>query len=507
MAVKGTFRNPEFNGLMNMEKAALTIDYLKTRYNFTSDVYIENNSIVFKEVSVSDPQKNKALTSGNVTFGPKKSITYSFNIRPNKFLALNTTGKDNEQFYGTAFMTGAININGGNGTIAIDISGRTEKNTKINIPITKSDKIVESDFITFVSKENKIVAAEKPDIIHTLSGFRLNFDLQVTQDAETQLIFDSTIGDLIRAKGDGDLKMEIDKNGNFNMFGEYSIEEGDYLFTLGNILNKKFEIKRGGRIIWNGSPYNANIDLEAVYNFRAPLTNLFPTDSSDYYRKRIPVECQIYMSQSLKNPDVKFNIDLPTSDEETKNRVRAVINTQEKLNKQFLSLLFINNFIYDEPDQTNFGIAEYGAGSATTTTTELLSNQLSHWLSQISDEWDIGINYRPGDEISKDQVDVALSTQLLNDRVTLNGNVGYGGQTEQASNIVGDFNVDVKLNKSGKLRVKAFNKANDKLIYEESPYTQGVGIFYREEFNSLSELLNRFWKRLTGKKEEEITGK
>ena len=172
-----------------------------------------------------------------------------------------------------------------------------------------------------------------------------------------------------------------------------------------------------------------------------------------------------------------------------------------------ITMIIINNFIYDEPDQTNFGIAEYGAGSATTTTTELLSNQLSHWLSQISDEWDIGINYRPGDEISKDQVDVALSTQLLNDRVLLNGNVGYGGQAEQASNIVGDVNLEVKLNKSGKLRVKAFNKANDKLIYEESPYTQGVGIFYREEFNTFSGLMRRFWNKLTGKKEDEITPK
>ncbi|OFX86763.1 MAG: hypothetical protein A2W99_06785 [Bacteroidetes bacterium GWF2_33_16] len=507
VSLKGTFKNPEFNGLLTMEKGALTIDYLKTRYSFSSDVGIKNNSIIFDNISVSDPQKNKALTNGSITFGAKKRIDYNFTIRPNNFLALNTSGKDNEMFYGIAYMTGVITINGGRGIIAIDISGKTEKNTKLNIPISKSDRIEESGFITFVNTENKVNVVQQDNLIYNLSGFRLNFDLQVTQDAETQLIFDSTIGDLIRAKGDGDLKLEIDKNGNFNMFGDYNMEEGDYLFTLGNILNKKFDIERGGRITWNGSPYNAIIDIEAIYNLRAPLTNLFPLDSSDYYRKRIPVECQIFMSQSLKNPDVKFNIELPTSDEETKNRVRTVINTQEKLNKQFLSLLFINNFIYDEPDQTNFGIAEYGAGSATTTTTELLSNQLSHWLSQISDEWDIGINYRPGDEISKDQVDVALSTQLLNDRVLLNGNVGYGGQAEQASNIVGDVNLEVKLNKSGKLRVKAFNKANDKLIYEESPYTQGVGIFYREEFNTFSGLMRRFWNKLTGKKEDEITPK
>jgi len=508
VALKGTFKNPEFNGMLKMDKGALTIDYLKTRYNFTSDVLIKNNSIIFTDIPVLDQQNNRAITTGIVTFGAKKSITYNFNIRPRSFMALNTTGKDNQQFYGIAYMTGVINIFGGNETITIDISGKTEKNTKINIPISKSDEVGESSFVTFINKEDTIgVTEQEENTVYNLSGFRLNFDLQVTPDAETQLIFDSKIGDLIRAKGEGDLKLIIDKNGNFNMYGDYNIEEGDYLFTLGNILNKRFDIERGGKIVWNGSPYDANVDIEAVYNLRAPLSNLFPSDSSDYHRKRIPVECQIFMTQSLKNPEVRFNIELPTSDEETKNQMRMVINTQEKLNKQFLSLLFINNFIYDDPDQTNFGIAQYGTGSATTTTTELLSNQLSNWLSQISDEWDIGVNYRPGDEISKDQIDVALSTQLLNDRVLLNGNVGYGGQTEQASSIVGDVIVEVKINKSGKLRVKAFNKANDKLIYEESPYTQGVGIFYREEFNTFSGLMKQFWNRLTGKKEEEISPK
>jgi len=207
------------------------------------------------------------------------------------------------------------------------------------------------------------------------------------------------------------------------------------------------------------------------------------------------------------NPNIKFDINLPTADEEAKTLLKTAINTEEKMNKQFLSLLVLNSFM---PEQT--GSDSYLSNSSTTTglgtvtTSELLSNQLSHWLSQISDEWDIGVNYRPGDEISKDQVEVALSTQLLNDRVSINGNVGYGGQTvNQASNIVGDFNVDVKLNKSGKIRLKAFNESNDKLLYENAPYTQGVGVFYREEFNSFSELLRKFANRFRRKKENDTS--
>jgi hypothetical protein len=138
------------------------------------------------------------------------------------------------------------------------------------------------------------------------------------------------------------------------------------------------------------------------------------------------------------------------------------------------------------------------------TTSELLSNQLSHWLSQISSNWDIGVNYQPGDEISKDQVEVALSTQLLNDRLIINGNVGTANKYQQSSEFVGDFRVDWKLTPNGKLRLKFFNRNSDRLIYEETRYIQGAGLFYREEFNSFRELFKDIAENLSlkGKKEK-----
>ncbi|GAI73195.1 unnamed protein product, partial [marine sediment metagenome] len=188
--------------------------------------------------------------------------------------------------------------------------------------------------------------------------------------------------------------------------------------------------------------------------------------------------------EKLMNPNINFDIFLPTADEETKTYLKNSINTDEELSKQFLSLLVINSFLPD-PNLTpsTFQPSTPGYSPAVgIATSELLSNQLNHWLSQISNDFDIGFNYRPGDEITSNEMEVALSTQLLNDRVTINGNVDVrGNQTTQTntSNIAGDFNVDVKINQSGKLRVKAFTRANDKLIYEWAPYTQGIGLFYR----------------------------
>jgi hypothetical protein len=141
----------------------------------------------------------------------------------------------------------------------------------------------------------------------------------------------------------------------------------------------------------------------------------------------------------------------------------------------------------------------YAAGIATGT--ELLSNQLNRFLSQISKNFDIGVNYRKGDEISSDEVEVAFSTQILNDRVTLNGNMDMGGTQQTTSidntnNIAGDFDVDIKITE--KFHVKTFNRSNDNLLLYTSPYTQGVGVMYREDFNSIGELLRRYRDGLLG---------
>ena len=504
-SIIGTFKRPVFNGDLYFRDAGMTIDYINTPYYFSTNAKIKNNSIVFKNTEIFDSYKNKGLVNGFVKFEPHKKLSFDFNINVENILALNTTGIHNDAFYGTAFMSGIVTIKGDYEDTYMDILGITEKNTKVNIPLTKFRDAKEYQFITFVNSKVPTKEKYRPEV-STTSNFHLNFDLEVTPDAHAQLVFDSKIGDILRGNGAGNLKMEIDDDNEFKMYGEYVLEKGDYLFTLQNVINKKFKLEQGGNIIWNGNPYDATLNLQAAYNLKTSLSGLVDSsyyNTSDNLKKRIPIQCQVFLTNKLMNPDIDFNINLPTADEEIRTLVRSVINTDEKKNKQFLSLLVLNSFLPEQDAGSNAGYSTNTSNLGAVTTSELLSNQLSHWLSQISDEWDIGINYRPSDEITEDQIEVALSTQLLNDRVSINGNVGYGGQAvDQTSNIVGDFNVDVKLNKSGKLRLKAFNESNDKLLYVNSPYTQGVGIFYREEFNSFSELLKIFNRRLRKNKKD-----
>ncbi|MFH2094524.1 MAG: translocation/assembly module TamB domain-containing protein [Bacteroidota bacterium] len=502
--ITGKPDDPDIKGLVQLQKVSFTVDYLNTRYNFTNDIKIATNSFSFDSAVFYDVYGNQAIVNGMINHKKFENINFNVKITTDNFLFMNTSEIDNELFYGKAFASGVIDISGNPENIVMNVNAKTEKYysklekkyeyTKFYIPLYTSEDVEENNFITFISTEMDTVSGDKYKV--DLSGIKLNFDLEVTPDAEVQIIFDSKVGDVVKARGNANLNMEINTLGTFAMKGEYVIEEGDYLFTLQNVINKKFDVEKGGYIKWNGDPYNGVMDISAIYRLKTSLYDL-TLDTGN--TSRVPVECYLHMTGNLLTPDINFNIQIPTGSEEAGNLIEKM--TEDEVNKQVLSLLVLNRF-YTPPSLTGANPTDEQRTSAVgVTSSELLSNQLSHWLSQISNDFDVGVKYRPGDELTSDELEVALSTQLLNDRVSINGNVGMGGQYSNASGIVGDVVVDVKINKSGKMRVKGFNKANNNIIYEESPYTQGLGLFYREEFDTVGELWRRYWKSKSNKNE------
>lgn len=270
------------------------------------------------------------------------------------------------------------------------------------------------------------------------------------------------------------------------MYGDYITEQGTFLFTIQNMINRLFTLVPGGTIRWSGDAYNAEINLQATYKTRVTLNSL-PNISDEYRNRRFPVDCIISLKNSLMNPEISFGIRMPNVDEDIQRQVFSTVDTTNEviMSRQMISLLVLNNFNFTT-DQAHL-TSTLGSSSF-----ELITNQLTNWLSQISKDFDIGINYRPADQLSSEELEVALSTQLWDDRVIIDGNIGMSGDRvaqQNASNIIGDINVEVKLTPDGRIRVKAFNKYNNQEITgREAPYTQGIGVFYRREFDKLNEL-------------------
>jgi len=509
--VTGTPGELVLTGSLMPEATSLKIDYLQTRYSINDSIRFDRRGIRFRNTRITDEEGNNAILSGAIYHKSFKDFTVDLtvNMDKNDCLVLNTSQGDNELFYGTAYVSGVTTIKSGPNSLSFDISAKTGKGTSFFIPLNSGLSVSESSFVTFINRDSSMIASEKSlqpaASKNGESSLELAFDLDVTPDAEVQLLIDPKAGDVIRGKGAGKLNISLNRNGDFRIYGDYVIEEGDYLFTLKNILNKKFEVEKGGRITFSGDIENSGIDLTAKYrNIKTSLSPiLFPILQDPKYEARIPVEPQLNLSGNLFNPVVGFNIYLPNADEETRTYLRNAITTEEEKSKQFIYLLVMNSFYADPSYRASSGVAGTGTSAMAVTTTEMLSNQLSNWLSQISNDFDVGFLYTPGTkDLSSQQLQVALSTQLLNDRVTINGNFDVTGTETEETPLIGDFDIEYRLTE--KLRFKVFNRYNNPYTGKGAPYTQGLGFSLRQDFNKLADL---FRKKPPSefKKEEEVS--
>ncbi|MDR2010730.1 MAG: translocation/assembly module TamB [Bacteroidales bacterium] len=498
LSVLGNAKDPDISGYINFDKAELTYDFLKLRALLNDRVEITKNAILFNNFKIADEYNNPGTINGGLYHNNFRDLRFDFYVDANKMKLLNTTEKDNSKYYGTAYATATARIAGNGDKFGIDVVAKTEPNTVFVLPMSSTYEAGGVSFLTFV---NNVTDSSETRIIQPIKSttdFYFKMDIEVTPDAEVQIVFDPKVGDLIRGYAKGNLKMEYTSDEEFYMYGEVEIVNGDYLFTLENIINKKLIVTPGGTITWSGDPLGAILDLEAVYQTRAPLKELMSEigDSSEMYRSA-NVECKMDMTGNLMSPDIQFSIDIPSGSDKAKAQLANM--SQDEINKQFIFLLVMNRF-YATDQTPGSDMGNSGSGALGTTSFELLSNQVSNWLSQISKDFDIGFKYHPGTEVSGQEFEVALSTQILNDRVLINGNVEYGDNKRSNTNtMVGDIEVQLKVNPSGTFRVKGFSRINDEFETEYGPYTSGVGIFYTKDFDTFGEMMLDLWEKITFK--------
>lgn len=509
--IYNTIDNPNFVGFAKLNNSDFKLNYTQTRYKCSDTIRFRARKIYFKEFDIYDINNQKATLKGKIDF--TNNLNFDLNLNFNKFKLLDTDIADNQSFFGKVYASGLFQFSGNPDNIDVDISAKSEKNTDINILVNHAGKAIETDFITFIdrSKQEEKDQDTKKEQRFDYSNFNVNTNLEITEDAKTQIILDSRIGDAIKGKGRGDIKLSLDKNGDIQLYGNYNIIEGSYLFTLQRVINKRFDIAKGSTIKWNGDPYKANININAIYNVKTTLHELIAeeiTTTRVSTTKKVPVSCIMELRDNLSNPTINFSIDFPTLDQQTKSYVESLFGSQDDINKQILYLLVLNKFYTPEYIAIEKDSKSTGDKAGITTASELLSNQLSNWLSQISRNVDIGFKYLPKDEISSDEIELALSTQIFNDRVTINinGNVDMGNNPNaqpKKNNIVGDFDMDVKLNNKGTLRLKAYSHNNEQLTYKSATTTQGVGISYQEEFKKIKSLIKKYFKFLSCKKKKQ----
>ena len=498
MFITGTPQAPELRADALLKDASIYVYYLNTTYFIKNKIGVYPDMFTFDHIPIQDEKGKSGYLTGQMLHENFGNWNFDLSIDLEEpMLAMNTTIDDNSLYYGSAYTTGNVSIYGYDSNLEFDIALKSEKGTVISMPMGTSSEQEFESFIRFTSPKDSIKKEEPLN----LSGIKLGLQLEITPEAVFRIIFDEAAEDLIEGSGKGNLQMEINNLATFSMYGGIEITKGSYNFTLKNLISKPFDLKPGGTISWFGDPFGGEMNLKATYQNSASLYDLIP-DPDFQKGQRVPVELGMNMTGKIFSPSIEFSIDLPTVDQVTKSRVNAVISTDQERNRQAFALLAMRRFI-SPPNVT----ADHSSTNAlAANSTEFLSSQISSWLSQISNDFNLGFNYSPGDDVSNEEIALALGTQLFNERLSLNSNFGVSrnngsSQTNQnATNIIGDVRIEYKITPEGKIRLVMYNESNDfrANTLQQSPYTQGVGIIYREDFDSFDEFFTGIRKLLKG---------
>src|SRR5690606_9502745 len=311
--------------------------------------------------------------NGTIIHHGLKDWNFDVSMDMTELKVLDTDARNNELYYGKAYATGALGISGFAENLDINVDAATAAGTDIHFPLGASQEIGGISFVRFTGSAGSDAEASAPV---DLSGIRLDMKVAVTPEARFELIFDPTVGDIMRGRGNGNISMAVTPSGDFSMKGDVELVDGDYLFTLRNLVNKRFGVEPGGHITWFGDPFDAIINVDAVYRLRASLYDVMPPAlRTEAYKKRVPVEVLMHLSQNLMNPEIGFVVNLHSVAEDVRTQVKRALNTTDVMNKQVFSLIVLNRFVAS--DTTAAPTDNSGIGGATAATgTELLSNQL-----------------------------------------------------------------------------------------------------------------------------------
>jgi hypothetical protein len=490
--IEGNLKKPNISGRLYLDDAGITIPYLNVDYGLSDNTIIDltDEKFLFRNNTLTDTKYGTiGNLNGSIEHNNFTDWKLDLAINSKRLLALDTKDSEDAAYYGTAFIDGMATIKGPTNSLFIKVEAKSEKGTAVKIPINNAESVSDNIFIHFVTAKEKY-NLENGIVENTrnYNGLELEFDFDITPDAEVEVILDRNTGHGMKGKGFGSLLFKINTLGRFNMWGDFQAYEGTYNFKYGGLIDKKFEVKKGGSITWEGNPMKAQLNLEAIYKTSANPAVLLDNSS---FNTKVPVEVVIGLRGDLTSPEPDFNIEFPTVSNVLKSEIQYKLNDKDVRQTQALYLLSSGGFLSPEGvNQSDF------SGSLFETASSILGG-----IIQSDDEkFKVGLNFIGADRRIGKETDgrfVATISSKINERVTINGKLGvpFGGLNESA--IVGDVEVLYRVNEDGTLNLRLFNKENDiNYVGQGIGYTQGLGVSYEVDFDTFKEFVNKIFKNL-----------
>jgi hypothetical protein len=489
----GAYDNIQHNGTLFLNESSFTVPYLNVKYLLSnkSEITLYNQNFELNNISIKTID-SESITSlnGKIFHKDYKNWNLDLAFKSDRLYLINKEFSENENFYGKAYIGGDILINGPTNNVSIDIDGITRDGTSIIIPNSENYSVEDFTFIKFtdLNSYSDVSSKSKNQIPGTIKTLDLNMNLEINNSAEIEITIDKETGSYISGNGDGNLFMEIDSGGKFNMFGDFTTKDGIYNFRNLALIDKKFQLKQGGSIIWDGEPLGAQMNIQATYNVPGGANPALLLDNPNF-NKKIPTDVEIKLTGDLTKPDSPdFEIFFPNTSSTVTSEINYKLNDPEIRQLQAISLLTQGIFINE---------VSVSIEGVTNNIYEKVSEVFSDILGGSQGPLEVGLNYLQGDRSdildikTEDRFGVTLSTKI-SDKILFNGKIGVpiGGIEETL--IIGDVQIDFILNEDGSLKAKVFNKENEfRYIGDELGYTQGVGLSYQVDFQTFRDLLSK----------------
>ena len=504
----GNFHDVNCYGNVIADSLLFKLDYTNVYYSCAGDtVKMVPNLITFDNVTIYDREGHKGRLDGWLRHKAFHDPVFRFNVtNARNLLCYDTDTSINPDWYGTIYGNGSAFVSGEPGTLDIKVNMQSAPQSRFTFVLSDTQVASEYKFITYHDRNHVasvpagIQVDSVPDIVRQMhmranmlnkeqeerpTHYNIELIGDITPEAQLTLIMDPVGGDNIKATGAGNMRLTYNDAGELGMYGKYTLEKGSYTFTLQDIIIKDFSIRNGSSISFQGDPYSATLDIEAVYSLNANLRDLDVSfdDDNELQRTNVPVHALLRAKGSMNEPDISFDLEFPTLSSDSYSKVRSIINTDDQMNRQIIYLLALNRFY--TPDYMSYTRNNNELSSVASST---ISSQLSSILGKMTDKVSITPNFRTNKgDFSDMEVDLALSSQLLDNRLLLNGNFGYRDNTYNArnNNFIGDFDIEYLLNRRGTIRLKAYNHFNDQNYYVRNALTtQGVGVVWKHDFNN-----------------------
>ena len=496
------------------------ISPLNCRYTLDNDtVTLVPDEIELKNAVIRDAYGNAGYVNGFIHHKHLTRLSYDLEVAADNLLAYDIRSFGNDTFYGTVFADGTVGIHGRSGYLRMDIDVTPRHGSTFVYNASTNDQISNQEFIkwndvtslipnfspslnnsssSLIPNSSSLIPNSSSLIPNSSSDMFINFNINCTPEATIRLLMDSRTNDYITMQGNGMLRATYYNKGAFNLFGTYTLAHGTYGITIQNIIKKNFTFREGGTFVFGGNPYDATLNLQAIHTVNGvSLADLNVGNS--FTNNTIKVNCLMNIGGIARNPQVSFDLDMPTVSSDEKQMIRSVLNSEDELNQQVVYLLGIgrfyptgtNNSASREQSETSLAMQSLLSGT--------ISSQISSVLNTVikNDNWNFGANISTGDEgWNNAEYEGTVNGRLLNNRLLINGQFGYRDNVNTANtNFIGDFDIRYLLMPNGNLALKVYNQTNDRYFTKSSLNTQGVGIIMKKDFRNIIDLFGKKKKK------------